>query len=85
MIDWGAKENTQAFILDCMLQEGGHTLDEMMKAVNSTKARVRSHMNARIIKYNVSFIRDARGKYYMKEKKEKKETKKIMKGLDIEI
>ncbi|MFH1506332.1 MAG: hypothetical protein ABIE94_05095 [archaeon] len=82
--DWGAKEGTQMFILDGMFKEGGHTLQEMAKACNSSIKRVRSSMYSRSQKYNFSFVNNC-GRYYIRENKlkEKREPIKIMKGFDL--
>jgi hypothetical protein len=81
---FGSREGTQAYIIDDMFLKGGCTLEEMARACNTTKIRVKNHMNHIRCKFKKKFVR-MDNRYYMRDKDAKDETKKrireIPKGL----
>lgn len=77
---FGSREGTQMYIIDLMLIEGGHTWEEIARACNATKERVRSHMNSLRRRYGVKIWRE-RDKYYLRDMRDEvKEEGKIAKG-----
>ncbi len=81
MSEFGHQEGTQAYIIDEMLVGGGHSIEEIAVAINSTKRRVRNHMHSVHVKFNKKFVQ-MNGKYYMKDNNGKeKGTGKMPRGL----
>jgi len=84
--NWGAVENTQAFILDEMIQTGGFTLTEMARACCTNIARVKRHLFERKRSFNFHYL-VYQGKYYIKPNEEGSDglqkNKRIVRGFDF--
>jgi hypothetical protein len=64
---FGSHKWSQAFIIDTMLLEGGHSLDEITRACATKNRRVANHIQTLKHKKGVNIVRDEHGKYFVKE------------------
>ena len=63
--EWGAIEGTQTYIINKMIREGGHTIEEMAIACNTKTSRVSTHINTLRNKRGHTIVQ-TNHKYYFK-------------------
>lgn len=63
--EWGAIEGTQTYIINKMIREGGHTIEEMAIACNTKTSRVSTHINTLRNKRGYTIVQ-TNHKYYFK-------------------